>query len=90
MKLSLKLKYIMEKDAFEIESEFKPEKNIDIVEECLRAQMGAGSDSREPVKKDVYTIVITLDLDGDVFQVASDTGNDNLTCGLMAYFLEKQ
>lgn len=55
----------------------------EILENWIRSQLGAGKDDSKSVEKDIYEIVIKLDLGGDIFHTSSDTGNKSLTCGLV-------
>lgn len=58
----------------------------EILEAWLQDQMGAGSDPSPPAQRDLYRIMIGLNLDGDRFRVVSDTGNKGLTAGIMDIF----
>lgn len=66
-----------------IKTNAKKEAVEGILENWIRSQMGAGKDTAKSVIKDIYEIVIKLDLDGDIFHTSSDTGNKSLTCGLV-------
>lgn len=52
-----------------------------ILGEWIHSQIGCGEDKREVKEKDIYRIIIELDLRNDAFRTASDTGNANSTAG---------
>ncbi len=66
-----------------IETSAKKEAVDEILENWIRSQLGAGKDTSKSVVKDIYEIVIKLNLNGDVFHTSSDTGNKSLTCGIV-------
>jgi hypothetical protein len=55
-----------------------------ILEEYARSQMGKGEDNKKPNKRKIYHIRLEVDLQGDIFTIKSDTGNDALTLGILA------
>lgn len=56
----------------------------EIFEAWVQDQVGRGPDPRTPERRDMYRIIIGLDMDGDVFATNSDTGNHALTAGIVA------
>ena len=87
--MKTQIKYNLKEDNFHIVSEIKKDRIKEIVGEVLRAQMGAGSDTRKPVEKNLYTIVIDLELEDDTFKISSDTGNKSLTAGILMQLLKE-
>lgn len=75
---------LKEPDKTVIKTNAKEEAVEEILEAWLAGQVGRGKDEREPVKKEEYRVVIGLDLEDDTFSTSSDTGNKNLTCGIIA------
>jgi hypothetical protein len=88
MSLKTEVKYNLKENTYRIASEVKKERVIEVIEELLRSQIGAGPDKAEPVKRDIYTIVIDLELQGDIFTVSADTGNKSLTAGILAQLVK--
>lgn len=72
-----------------IRTNAKKETLEEILETFLHAQVGAGEDDRRANEKDEYKIAIYLDLTDDTFKTESDTGNDGLTCGIVADVLQR-
>jgi hypothetical protein len=56
----------------------------EILESWIVAQMGRGATRQPGVERDAYQIVLYLELAEDTFAVKSDTGDDNLTLGIVA------
>lgn len=83
------IKYNLKEDNFHIVSQIKEEKIKEVIGEVLRAQMGAGSDTRKPVEKNLYTITVDLELEEDTFKISSDTGNKSLTAGILMQLLKE-
>lgn len=78
--LTLDFKYDLKKDEpFELKTNLKPEYVRKILSEYLRSHIGAGKDNSPSNKKDIYRIVIGLNLSDDSFGTYSDTGNKGLT-----------
>ena len=50
------------------------------------AEAGAKKDSREPEKREEYSVKIGLRLEDDVFFTQANTGNSNLTLELSRFF----
>lgn len=61
----------------------KPAVVEEILDDWVRAQMGAGSDPSKPANREVYTVKIGLRLEDDAFATESDTNNKGLTCGIV-------
>lgn len=66
-----------------IRTNAKKEALEEILEAWLQDQMGRGKDESPPEQRDLYRIMIGLNLDGDRFRVVSDTGNKGLTTGIV-------
>jgi hypothetical protein len=79
----MEIKLDVRDGSFDVESNVKKERRADLLENVVRAQIGAGEDNRKPVVRDIYTIKIFYDMD-DTFSIKSDTGNDGLTTGILA------
>jgi hypothetical protein len=58
-----------------------------MLETWLFGQSGQGKDSKTPNRESAYEIEIKLDFSDDTFYTESDTGNKNLTCGIVASVL---
>lgn len=67
-----------------IETDAKREALEEILSAWVQSQLGQGKDERVPADREVYTIIISLDLNGDVFSTTADTANDSLTLGIIA------
>jgi hypothetical protein len=61
----------------------KPEAISEIIEAFLMGEVGAGVDNSPANEREVYSIRLDLDLDGDVFHVTSDCGNLGLRDGIL-------
>lgn len=83
------IKYNLKENNFHIVSQVKKEQIKEIIGDVLRAQIGAGSDLREPEERPLYTIIIDLELEDDTFNVSSDTGNKSLTAGILMQLLKE-
>lgn len=86
--LYLSLRYDLKKDAFQVDSDIKPERRADVVEDFLRSQMGEGADPNPATEQDQYHIRLMLDLSDDTFRVEYDTGNKGLREGILMRYLE--
>jgi hypothetical protein len=82
--LTLKVHYDMnDVAACFIQTNAKREAIEEILSAWVREQIGKGKDDREPNMKEIYSIVIELDLHDDSFRTTADTGNDSLTLGII-------
>jgi len=88
--LKLTLKYDVKNDSFEVISDIKKEKILEVALEFLRTQMGKDSDDREATEREVYEIDILLDLETDEFHVSHNANNDSLMTGILARFVEQR
>ena len=61
----------------------KDEALPEILQNWIRCEIGQGEDNKEPNREDIYKIRITLDLTDGSFYTKSNTGNKDLTCGLV-------
>ena len=68
---------------FKIETDVKDERVAELISDFLREQIGAGADSTPPDERDLYTIHLQLDLDGDVWYCKHDCGNLGLRDGIL-------
>lgn len=89
MKLCLAITYNIETDSFTFESDLKPERRAEVLEEFLRMQMGKGEDKTPPAELKEYHIRLTLDLTDDTFHVTHDCGNLGLRDGLLLHALHQ-
>ena len=84
--LFIKISYCFNKpETSIIRTNVKTERLRDLLNDYLRNQIGKGKDDRKPNEKEVYDIEIGVDLSDDTFYVASDTGNNSLTCGIIMH-----
>lgn len=89
-KVTTKLRYTVDTDKFEIQSDLKEDRISEVLSDYLRSQMGTGSNGNQTRNElPVYEIVLTLNLLEDTYTVTSNTGNTSLTIGLIAHFLSK-
>lgn len=84
--LFLKIKFWLNEDRFDVESNVKSARIKSIVENIVRSHIGAGVDNSKAVERDVYTINIGYNMD-DSYTLGSDTGNKGLTTGILSKFL---
>ncbi len=82
-KISINLFYNLQEDNFKIKSNIKEDKIDEILSECYRATLNQDPDYRDFNKKDIYNILISLDLSEDIFYLSSNTGNRVLTYELI-------
>jgi len=61
----------------------KKEALEEIISTWVQDQIGRGRDSNEPINRDLYVIKIGLGLEDDSFATESNTGNKDLTCGIV-------
>jgi len=85
----LKLKYNINTDKFDIDSNIKLEMQGEIVSNFLRGQIGQGEDNREADKREIYEIALNLDLSCDKYTVLHNCGNKGLRDGILINFLKK-
>jgi len=81
--ISIKLFYDLHKNNFKIKTNLKEDKVDEILSECYRVTLNEIPDYRKPNKRDIYNIIISLDLSQDEFVICSDTGNNILTYELI-------
>jgi len=89
MTITLKITHSFKEDSYTVSGDVKKEKVREIIKEWLRTQIGTGADESKPNEKDIYTIILQLELNGDVFSVKSDTGNKSLTTGILLDLIKK-
>jgi hypothetical protein len=70
-----------------IKTNVKKDRLEEILETWLSGQSGQDKDSRTSNKKSAYEIEIKLNFADDTFLTESDTGNRDLTCGIVASVL---
>lgn len=83
------LKFNIKGSSFEIDTNIKPEKVKDIVNDFLRSQIGQGKDHSEVTKQDIYEIEFRLDFSDDTYLVTHNCGNKGLREGILAHYLQK-
>ncbi|HXK38012.1 MAG TPA: hypothetical protein VJ579_03010 [Candidatus Paceibacterota bacterium] len=83
--ITVKVHYDMNNiNACFIQTNAKPEAVEEVLSAWVRNQIGKGKDEREPAMKEIYEIVIEIDLSNDSFRTTADTGNDSLTLGIIS------
>lgn len=80
---------MVSEEPFDLNTNAKPEAINEVLSEYLRSHIGTGKDKSIPNKKDVYHILIGLDLNDDSFGTYSDTGNKSLTDGIVLKSISK-
>lgn len=60
-----------------------------ILEEWVCSQLEKGEDKKKIKEKDVYEIIIELDLKDDTFCTTSNTGNADLTAGIILSIMRR-
>lgn len=89
-KLFIQVKYPIDNPAnFEIDSDIKKEKRVDILSEFIRTQLGQGADASDAEEHDVYTIRLVLDLRDDTFTCQHNCGNMGLVTGILMDVLKR-
>ena len=88
MLIYIELKYNVKFDTFELESDIKIEKQLEVICECLRAQQGLGADHSKAAVRDIYTVVIYLDPETDSFTIKHDCKNNSLATGILARYVQ--
>lgn len=68
---------------FKIETDVKDGYVAELIGDFLRGQIGAGADPSPADERDIYTIHIQLDLNGDVWHCKHDCGNLGLRDGIL-------
>jgi hypothetical protein len=89
MTVYLNITYNIETDSFTFESDLKPERRADVLEDFLRLQIGKGKDETPPADLKEYHIRLTLDLTCDMFHVRHDCGNLGLRDGLILHAIHQ-
>jgi len=87
-RLYLNIRYTVEADTFETESNIKPAHRAEVLEGFLRCQIGKGEDATPAEEREVYTIKIQLDLTDDTYYVEHDCGNKGLRDGILMRVLK--
>jgi hypothetical protein len=88
--LTMRVKYHLKEDRFEVEGDIKPEKYRNIVSSFLSSQMDEGEDKRKANELEVYCIKLTWYPHTDRIESRSNTGNLGLRDGILLHFLNKQ
>ena len=70
-------------DKSKIKTNLKKEIVESFLDDWLLGQVGEGIDDSKANERDVYNIVIGLDLSDDTFYTSGDTGNKSLTAGII-------
>jgi len=83
----LNIEFDFKSNNFRTSGNINPEMYMEVVSDFLRGQIGKGKDEREPNKRDIYNIEITVDLSEDRFNVLDNCGNKSLRDGILRYFL---
>jgi hypothetical protein len=83
------IKYDIAKDEVDISGDVTEQGAREIIEAFLRAQMGQGEDTSRAEERDVYTIEIKWDVEGDNFRSKHDCGNKGLREGILSRVLSE-
>jgi hypothetical protein len=86
MKSVVKINIDMNTTKFECESDLTKTGINEIIENVIRSHIGTSTDDGEPSGIDKYTILIEWDFSNDSFILQSNTGNRDLTIGILAAF----
>lgn len=88
--LTIKIEYPIDNPGnFKIDSDIKPEMYAEVLSAFLQGQIGQGTDPSPAEDRDVYRIQIQLDLEDDSFYLKADTGNKDLTAGIVMDVLKR-
>ena len=66
-----------------IDTNMRSESIIEVIDDFLRTQVGAGEDERYHDEREYYDIKISLDLETDTFECAHNCGNKGLRDGIL-------
>lgn len=87
--LTIKIKFSLDHpNDYQIESDVKPERYIDVLTEYLQDLIGDSQsieDEGDAADLTAYTVRINLDLRTDTYTVTSDTENAGLTTGIIMF-----
>ena len=84
-KLFVTFDYTISTDTYEIvETNMNNNGIATLLETYIRSVVGAGADEREPEKRDVYTLTMTLDVTYDDIEVHHNCGNLGLVAGILS------
>jgi hypothetical protein len=81
--LYINIKYNINTNKYEFDSNIKSERQSSIIEDFLRCQLGRGEDDRPDADRDEYNISINLHLSDDTFYSKDDCGNYGLRDGIL-------
>jgi hypothetical protein len=70
-------------EKYTLESNVKEDKISEILTEWILSNVSEGRDDTPPNEKDIYTIIIYLDLSYDKFTLSQDCGNKGLATGIV-------
>ena len=85
--IDIKVIYDIQQDSFDVSGNANNPKSI--ISDFLRTQIGAGVDKNPTNNQAIYTILINLDLSGDIFSVSHDCGNKGLREGILSRYVSK-
>lgn len=81
---------INDPEAFEIvATDMSNDGIIELLETYTQSCIGAGADESEAVEREVYNILLQIDLSDDTITVQSNTGNKGLTLGILMDILTR-
>lgn len=85
--LYIDILYNIKDNKYEIDTNIKKDEIKNIISNFLRSQIGQKSDTNEFKTKEIYKILINLDLSCDRFTCKYDCGNIRLRDGILLNYL---
>lgn len=90
MKLYVNIKFYLNEEQFETETNVKKGGVKSLIAAFLHTQIGAGVDKTPLNEQDQYLIKLSIDLSKDRFICSHNCGNLGLRDGILQHFLAKQ
>lgn len=91
MRAFVELNYNLKKDEFKVISNILDEgKVLNLIENFVRMQVGAGEDLSKANEAEEYNIKIELDFSQDIFYSKDDCGNKGLRDGILLRYILKE
>ncbi len=81
--LTLIVSYNMSSGKFDIEGDIKKEKQVDLIYEFLRTQIGKGKDDRKATEREIYKIKLRWFPHLDEFSIEDNICNYGLREGIL-------
>lgn len=86
--LYLFVEYDMKNESAKLNTNIKHEMVAEVLGDYLHSRVGSGKDPSEPAQREIYTIKLGLELDGDVWYCEHDCGNKGLREGILMSVLK--